>query len=445
MGFGEGGHADILLDRTWVVDGSLHLAGTPDIVVEMTTSQARAVSRLSLARARRIALAAQGFGRPRPARPPGLGQITRLVTGLGVLQLDSVNVFLRAHYMPVFSRLGPYDRSLLDRIAAHGEGRVDRRLFEYWAHEASLIPVEHHPLLRWRMADVDREAWGSISRIAHEQPELVAETLELVAQSGPIRARDTGAVRPPPRPGHMWNWHEGKVALEHLFFTGQVAAARRINFERLYDLTERVIPAEIRDRPTPPAADAQRELARVAARALGVATEPDIGDYFRLPRGDSKARVAELVADGELLPVEVEGWTAPAYLWPEARQPRRLHARALLSPFDSLIWFRQRTERLFGFRYRIEIYTPAPKRVHGYYVLPFLLGEALVARVDLKSDRGRGALLVQGAFAEPGVDSAHVASELAAELQQVAGWLGLEQVVVARRGDLARELTAAIG
>ena len=399
---------------------------------------------LTAAAARRIALGAQGFDRPRPARPPSANQIAGLIGRLGLLQLDSVNVFLRAHYMPVFSRLGPYDRARLDRIAGHGTGRVDRRLFEYWAHEASLIPLELQPLLRWRMANVDGEAWGSISRIARERPELVAETLELVQRQGPIRARDTGAVRPTPQPGHMWNWHEGKVALEHLFFTGQVAAARRVNFERLYDTTDRVIPAEILGRPTPTPADAQRELVRVAGRALGVATEPDLGDYFRLPRADSKARVAELVAGGELVPVEVKGWAAPAYLWPEARRPRKLQARALLSPFDSLIWFRQRTERLFGFRYRIEIYTPAAKRVHGYYVLPFLLGDELVARVDLKSDRQRGALLVQGAFAEDGVDRGEVAAELADELRLVAEWLGLDVVAVGRRGDLSGELAAAM-
>ena len=400
--------------------------------------------KLTVARARRIALAAQGFDRPRPTRPASINQIEALVGRLGVLQLDSVNVFSRSHYMPVFSRLGPYDRARLDRIAGHGSGKIDRRLVEYWAHEASLIPVDLHPLFRWRMADIDREAWGSISRIAREQPELVAETLALVARDGPIRARDTGAVRPPPRPGHMWNWHEGKVALEHLFFSGQIAAARRINFERLYDTSERVLPERIRERPTPDAADAQRELVRVAARALGVATEPDLGDYFRLPRADSKARVAELVAAGELQAVQVTGWAAPAYLWPDARQPRRVRARALLSPFDSLIWFRQRTERLFDFHYRIEIYTPAPKRVYGYYVLPFLLGEQLVARVDLKSDRERSALLVQGAFAEPEVDRGHVATELAAELQLVASWLGLERVELAGRGDLSGELAALL-
>jgi uncharacterized protein YcaQ len=408
-------------------------------------SHSRPDHKLSRVRARRIALAAQGFGRSRPARPPSINQIATLVSRLGVLQLDSVNVFSRSHYLPVYSRLGPYDRSRLDRIAAHLTGRIDRRLVEYWAHEASLIPVELHPLFRWRMAGVEREAWGSIARIARDQPDLVAETLALVAQQGPIRARDTGATRPPPRPGHMWNWHEGKVALEYLFFTGQVAAARRVNFERLYDTIDRVLPAEIRDRPTPSVHDAQRQLVRVAAQALGVATEPDLGDYFRLPRSASKERVAELVAAGELIAVDVEGWAAPAYLWPTARQPRRLHARALLSPFDSLIWFRQRTERLFGFRYRIEIYTPAAKRVYGYYVLPFLLGDALVARVDLKSDRQRGALLVQGAFAEPGHDPIRVAAELAAELRVVANWLGLDEVSVAGRGDLSEELAATIG
>jgi uncharacterized protein YcaQ len=346
--------------------------------------------------------------------------------------------------MPVFSRLGPYDRSLLDRMAGHDASRPTRRLVEYWAHEASLIPVESHPLFRWRMAGVDAEAWGSIRRVIHERPELVADTLELVAQQGPIRASATGIPRPERGPSDMWNWHDGKVALEYLFFTGQVASAGRVNFERLYDLPERVLPADVLATPTPDPDEAQRQLVRIAAAALGVATEPDLGDYFRLPRADSKARVTELAAAGELTEVKVEGWSAPAYLWPEARRPRRIEARAILSPFDSLVWFRARAERLFGFRYRIEIYVPAAKRVHGYYVLPFLLGDSLVGRVDLKSDRQSGSLLVQGAFAEPGVDTAHVAAELAAELRLTAGWLGLDDVVVRRRGDLAPALQRAI-
>jgi len=367
-----------------------------------------------------------------------------LIAQLGLLQLDSVNVFLRAHYMPVFSRLGPYDRAVLDRLAGHTSGRLNRQLVEYWAHEASLVPFETHRRLRWRMGDQEGQ-WGSMQRILDEQPDLVAQTLALVAGEGPIRAGQTGFERPEPQPGHMWNWHDGKVALEHLFYTGQVMAARRINFERLYDLPERVLPASARSAPTPPREEAQRDLMRVSARALGLATEPDLGDYFRLPRGDSKQRVAELVATGELLETEVRGWGAPAYLWHQAPRPRPIRGRALLSPFDPLIWFRPRALRLFDFHYRIEIYVPEPKRVYGYYVLPFLLDDALVARVDLKSDRQAGVLLVQGAFAEAGVELQRVSVELAAELALTAAWLGLDGGVVVRpNGDLAPALAAAV-
>jgi hypothetical protein len=405
----------------------------------------RRATPISLDAARRIALAAQGFGQPRPRVQPDARQIGVLIRRLGLLQIDSVNVFCRAHYMPVFSRLGAYDTAILDRMAGHAPGRRrDRRLIEYWGHEASLIPIESYPLFRWRMLRV-QELWGSMIDLATERPELVADTLALVAEQGPVRASATGFSRPDPRPGHMWNWHDGKRALEHLFFTGKITAASRVNFERLYDLTERVLPAAVLAAPTPLEAEAQRELLRISARALGVATEPDLGDYFRLPRADSKARVAELVSAGELLPVSVEHWDAPAYLWHEARRPRAVQARALLSPFDPLVWFRQRAERLFQFVYRIEIYTPAPKRVYGYYVLPFLLGDALVARVDLKADRHASVLRVQSAHAEASVDREHVAHELAAELELARGWLGLESGIdVARRGDLAGALATAV-
>jgi hypothetical protein len=295
------------------------------------------------------------------------------------------------------------------------------------------------------MARADTDAWGGIVRTAKENPSLVDEVLRLVTEGGPIRAAATGTARPARKPGEMWNWHDGKVALEYLFFAGKVAAARRVNFERLYDLPERVLPPGVLGAPTPTEADAQRELVRISARSLGIATEPDLGDYFRLPRAASKARVAELVAAGELLAVSVDGWPVPAYLWPEARMPRRVQARALLSPFDSLVWFRERTERLFGFRYRIEIYTPPAQRIYGYYVVPFLLGDALVARVDLKSDRQAGVLRVQGAFAEADVEPLRVAAELAEELRLVADWLGLDGVVVSPRGDLAGPLRSAVG
>ena len=395
--------------------------------------------------ARHIALAAQGFAEPRPDGRVDARHVRRVLARIAILQIDSVNVFSRAHYLPLFSRLGPYPRELLDRLTAHTAGPVRRELFEYWAHEASLVPVELQPLLRWRMARARAEAWGGMRRVAQDNPGLLDEVMQLVVDSGPIRAGETGVPRPTRRAGQMWNWNDGKIALEFLFWAGRVTAARRLNFERLYDLPERVLPVEVIATPTPDPEDAQRELVRIAARAQGIATEPDLRDYFRLPHAVCKARVAELVEGGELVPVKVAGWSAPAYLWPGARRPRRLTARALLSPFDSLIWFRERTERLFGFRYRIEIYTPAAKRVFGYYVLPFLLGDALVARVDLKSDRQRSVLRVQAAHLEDGADPHYVAAELAEELTLAAGWLGLDQVEVMPHGDLARDLAAAVG
>lgn len=394
---------------------------------------------LSAAQARRIALAAQGFARERVGadgdQEPGARLMLATVERLGVVQIDSVNVLSRAHYLPLFSRLGPYDRDRLDRAS----WRAPRRLFEYWGHEASLLPVAAHPLLRWRMARAHDDAWGGMRRVQAEQPELVARVLEDVRARGPISASQLAADEAPRRTGPWWDWSDVKRAVELLFWSGQVTSARRRGFERLYDVPERVLPREVVQAPTPSEDDAQRELVRIAARACGVAAERDLRDYFRLPAAAAKARIAELVEAGELREVAVEGWRTPGLLHHEARVPRRVRARALLGPFDSLIWERSRTERLFGFRFRLEIYVPAPQRVHGYYVLPFLLGDRLVARVDLKADRAASTLRVRAAWAEDHAP-AETARELADELALMAGWLGLERVDVADRGDLAPAL-----
>jgi uncharacterized protein YcaQ len=405
---------------------------------------------LSAAQARRAALAAQGLTVARPRGRVDVRHIRRALDALGIVQLDSVNVFSRSHYMPLFSRLGPYPRETLDQLTVHQDGidakaGTDRReLFEYWGHEASLIPIDMQPLMRWRMARADKLAWAGVARVGREERALVKRVLKLVREQGPIRASEVGGPKRVRQAGEMWNWNDGKKALEYLFFAGEVAAERRVNFERLYDLPERVLPAHVLAMPTPEETEAQRELLLIAARRLGVATEPDLGDYFRLPRADSKARLAELVEAGALVPAMVEGWDVPAYAPPDLQVPRRIRARALLTPFDSMVWARERTERLFGFRYRIEIYVPAAKRVYGYYVLPFLLGDRLAARVDLKSDRQAGVLRVVGAFAEPGVEESVVARELADELGLVSRWQGLGGVEVARKGDLAPALRRAV-
>jgi uncharacterized protein YcaQ len=408
---------------------------------------------LSAEQARRLAIAAQGFGHPRPTGRVDVRHLRRAIDDVGLLQLDSVNVLCRSHYMPVFSRLGPYPQQALDRLAWHedGQGKTAcprrRDLFEYWGHEASLLPVELQPLLRWRMARADGLAWKSVARVAAEQPQLLRFVLEMVRERGPLRASELAAKGRRREPGEMWSWSEEKTALEYLFFSGQVCAARRVNFERLYDLPERVLPRHVLEAPTPSQEEAQRQLLLIAAKRLGVATEADLGDYFRLPRAESKAGVAALAEDGGLVPVRVEGWRQPAYLSPErpAGLRRVAAVRALLTPFDSLVWARERAERLFGFRYRIEIYVPAPKRLYGYYVLPFLLGDRLVARVDLKADRQAGVLRVRSAFAEPHADTSLVAAELAAELRLLSEWLGLGGVSVARKGDLAPALRKALG
>jgi uncharacterized protein len=392
---------------------------------------------ISRADARRIALAAQGFDARRPARPPPLADLLRCVRALGLVQIDSVNVLVRSHYLPLYSRLGRYDVALLDRAAYGGRRRA---LFEYWGHEASLLPVELHPTLRWRMerARDGYEVWRSVARVGHERRELVASVLGEVRDRGPIGVSDLGTAQR--RRGGWWGWSDGKAALEWLFWTGQITTHSRRRFERVYDLPERVLPARILAAPTPAPDAAQRTLLTIASRALGVATERDLRDYFRLPTADTKVRIAELVEAGTLRPVSVEGWSAPAYLDAEARLPRRVSAHALLSPFDSLIWDRQRTERLFGFRYRIEIYTPARHREHGYYVLPFLRGDELVARADLKADRAHGALRIVRAHCESVQPAADVAESLRAELRRLADWLGLDRVAVSRRHGFTQQL-----
>ena len=404
----------------------------------MPSARRKPIARLSAAQARRMALAAQGFADGDRGREPDGWALRRVLDRVGLIQIDSVNVLSRAHYLPLFSRLGPYDTELLDR-AAH---RAPRKLFEYWGHEASLLPVTTQPLLRWRMERAGDDAWGGMRRIQQERPELVAEVLEEVRASGPVAASEVLEHERPAKTGPWWGWSDVKRAFEWLFWSGQITSARRRGFERLYDLPERVLPREVVETPTPTPEDAQRELVRIASRAMGVAAEKDLRDYFRLPVAEARARVAELVEAGELWPVEVEGWSVPGYVHPEARLPRSVHARALVGPFDSLVWERPRVERIFGFRYRIEIYVPKPKRVHGYYVLPFLLGDRLVARVDLKADRAEGVLRVQASHAEPDAPP-ETAAELAAELESMAGWLGLGGVAVLPRGDLAAPLAAA--
>jgi len=388
----------------------------------------RSHERLSASVARRIALAAQGFGIPRPDGTTNAGHIKRTVDRLGLLQIDSVNVLARAHYLPLFSRLGNYDSAQLDRIAW---GRKSQRgLFEFWAHEASLLPLASHPLFRWRMARaLSGQAKGKLNTFRAEKKAFIEEVRREIADRGPLAASELSNGGK--RRGPWWGWNDGKLAVEWLFYAGIVTTAtRRGNFERVYDLTERVLPSSIVNAPTPSVEEAQRTLLRLSARALGVATATDLRDYFRLPVEDTKARLAELVETGDLVPVEVEGWNRPAWLDPVARQPRKVEARALLAPFDPLIWERDRTERIFDFFYRIEIYTPLVKRKHGYYVLPFLLGDRLVGRVDLKADRANGRLMVPAIHFEAGVKAGAAKGPLHEELRLMADWLGLERVTL---------------
>jgi uncharacterized protein YcaQ len=390
----------------------------------------------SAQQARRIALAAQGFAEPRPTGRVDIRHLRRVIDRVAILQIDSVNVLERSHYLPVFARLGPYPRDLLDE-AAHQR----RELFEYLFHAASYGTADVLALLRPRMETT--ETWGRIRQVMKEHPGYIERVYGEVAARGPLTHADLDD--PGRRTGPWWGMGKGSSALEWLHAKGRLAIShRQSTFAKVYDLAERVYPEGFFDRPLMDRDTAVRKRAMIAARAHGIATVPDLADYFRIRVADVRRQVELLVAAGSLLQVEVEGWQEPAYLHPEARIPRRVRAQALLSPFDSLIWYRDRTERLFGFHYRIEIYVPKPKRRYGYYVLPFLLGEDLVARVDLKADRQTGTLLVQGAHLEPGLAAPAVTGPLAAELELMAAWMGLSSVQVRPNGNLAARLARSV-
>ena len=400
---------------------------------------------LSRAQARRIALAAQGFLDP-PHTVPTMRTFTRTLARTGVLQVDSVNVLARAHLMPLYSRMGPYDTGLLARAAS---GRETRRVLEYWAHVQAYMPVDLWPAMRWRMDSyrAQRGKWGFTA-----DPTLEPAILAAVRERGPVTARALDAEFSGPRTTEHWgwNWSEARKVLDYLFLVGDVAiAGRSPQFEVLYDVPERVLPRAVLEAPTPTPQEAGRELVRRAARSHGVGTAGCLADYYRMRtipgngQPNAQEAIADLVAAGELEEVRIEGWSRPAWLDTSARRPRAVRARALLSPFDPLVWERTRTESLFDFHYRIEIYVPAPQRRHGYYVLPFLLGDRIVGRVDLKADRVGRRLLVQAAYAEEGAP-ADTAAELATELRRLAGWLGLDDVEVGPRGDLAGPLGAEL-
>jgi hypothetical protein len=404
---------------------------------EADPTPVRRTETLSLDEARRVTLAAQGFAVPRPRGRVDRRHLRALFARLGMVQLDSVNVLVRSHYLPLFSRLGPYDRTLLDRFAYE-----EHEVFEYWGHEASLISSELEPLLRWRMTREHR--WAGMRRFIEGHDPAVMDALAArVLADGPLSAGDLDGKDRKAEP--WWGWGDTKRSLEHLFSVGRVGAVRRSStFERAYVDPAQVIPADVRARPTPDVRDALAGLLEQAARTYGIATAKDLSDFFRLPIKEARPVVEEMADAGALRPVGVEGWTAPAFLHPAASLPRSVDACALVSPFDSVMWERERVERLFGFSYRIEIYVPKPKRTFGYYVLPFLLGDRYAARVDLKADRAASRLLVQAAWGERGVDPAEVADRLGTELRTMAAWLGLEDVVVSRRGDLATALRRAL-
>ncbi|MBC3269125.1 winged helix-turn-helix domain-containing protein [Pseudomonas sp. SWRI81] len=396
---------------------------------------------LSLKQARRLALAAQGFNGRQPPTV-NAAHLNRLIERLGLLQIDSVNAVVRSHYLPLFSRLGTYSSDLLDQ-AAWSSGRR-RTIFEYWGHEASLLPLSMYPLMRWRMQRARRgeDIYRQLATFGRERQDVIRRVLGAVQEQGALGAGSLSTRQD--KAGPWWDWSVEKLALEWLFATGEVTVAGRRGFERLYDLPERVFPAAMLQQPMPDEAQAQRGLLLHAAQALGVATEKDLRDYFRLNPADARPRLAELVEAGQLHTCEVAGWRQIAYCLPAPKIPRKVSASALLSPFDSLIWERSRTERLFDFRYRLEIYTPQHKRVYGYYVLPFLHNERIAARVDLRAERAAGQLAVHAVHEEaPGLDEAGMLA-LALNLRRMADWLGLARVQLNCQRESAARLRVAL-
>lgn len=390
---------------------------------------------ISASAARRIALGAQGFRDPRPSGQVDRRHLRRVMGRLQLLQLDSVPVVMRTQYMPAFARLGPYDPALLDRIAYKND-----EWFEAWAHEASLLPMADEPLLRWSKDRARRgETWGHLARFAASDPAYIEEVLAQVRER-PLAPKEL--AEPRRQEGEWWgDRSHGAVALDWLFRIGEVGIRRKPGFVKEFDLLDRIVPGSIRAQPTPTEEDAHRELLMRAAASHGIAAAPDLVDYHRLPKVPAKARVAELVEDGRLIEAEVEGWNRPALLHPDAARPRSIDACTLVSPFDPVVWFRERASRLFGFDYKIEIYVPKPKRIYGYYVLPFLLGDELVGRVDLKTDRAEGVLRVKAAYAEEGRDPGAVAETLRRALDDLARFVGTDGWIVdGQKGDVTRFL-----
>ncbi len=393
---------------------------------------------LSLGEARRIAIAAQGAGNGHTRETATRADVRKLVDKLGVLQIDSVNVLARAHQLPLYSRLGVYDPADLDHLAYNGQRR---RLFEYWGHAASLMPVEMQPLFRWRMKNAadGKGVYGGLVKFAAANKPLLRDVMREIGQRGPTAAADLEAHAN--RRAGWWTWSDAKTALEWLFWSGAVTTAtRRATFERIYDLTERTLPEAVVNAPTPDEATAKRQLIEISARALGIGTEACLRDYYRLSSADAKPAIRALVEAGTLREMTVECWREPAYMHAAAKLPKAITARTLLAPFDPLVWHRDRAEALFGAHIRIELYTPQHKRTHGYYVLPFLFGDRIVGRVDLKADRAAETLQVLSAHCEPGIPADVFVSPLADELRLMARWLGLPKIAVTRRGDAAEVL-----